>query len=164
MPIGLGRIEVRDSLDELNNHESARPRKGLAVVACMDCRLDVETVLGLEPGDAHVIRNAGGILTDVVRRSLLLSQRSLGTRSIALVHHTDCGLLGVDEDDYLTGVENEVGVRPDFELGSFTDVVADVREAIQRLVADPIVPHTDDVVGYVYDVDTGALDEVGRSD
>ena len=135
----------------------------LAVVACMDCRLDVETVLELEPGDAHVIRNAGGILTDDVRRSLLLSQRSLGTRSIALVHHTDCGLLGVDEDDYLAGVENEVGVRPDFELGSFTDVVADVREAIERLVADPIVPFTDDVVGYVYDVDTGALDEVGRT-
>ena len=154
---------MTDSVDESTDHGSARPRSALAVVACMDCRLDVDTGLGLDPGDAHVIRNAGGILTDDVRRSLLLSQRSLGTRSIALVHHTDCGLLGVDEDNYLAGVEKEVGVRPDFALGSFTDVVADVQLAIERLVADPIVPFTDDVVGYVYDVETGALDEVGRS-
>ncbi|MGI9608193.1 MAG: beta-class carbonic anhydrase [Acidimicrobiales bacterium] len=136
---------------------SARPSEAVAVVACMDCRLDVETALGLEPGEAHVIRNAGGVLTDDVRRSLLLSQRSLGTRKIVLLHHTDCGLHGVDEERYLDEVELEVGERPDFTLGSFDDAHADVREMARRLVEDPIVPHTDDIVGWVYDVETAEL-------
>ena len=126
----------------------------------MDCRLDVETVLGLEPREAHVIRNAGGVITDDVRRSLLLSQRSLGTRLIVLLHHTDCGLQGVDEGRYLADVEAELGHRPDFELGSFEDAFDDVAESMKRLIDDPLVPYTDNVLGYVYDVDTEELHPV----
>ncbi len=137
-----------------------KPSKQLAVVACMDCRLDVEAILDLEVGQAHVIRNAGGVLTDDVRRSLLLSQRSLGTRSIVLLHHTDCGLQGVDEERYLADVEVEFGARPDFALGAFDDPAEDVRAAIAQLRRDPLVPFTDDVVGYVYDVNTGMLDRI----
>ena len=137
------------------------PSKRLAVVACMDCRLDVETILELDGGEAHVIRNAGGVLTDDVRRSLMLSQRSLGTRSIVLLHHTDCGLQGVDEERYLADVEAELGERPAFPLGAFEDAAADVRMAMTRLRADRLVPFTDDIVGYVYDVDSGELERVG---
>ena len=140
------------------------PSRQLAVVACMDCRLDVETILELEVGHAHVIRNAGGVLTDDVRRSLMLSQRSLGTRSIVLLHHTDCGLQGVDEERYLADVEAELGSRPDFELGAFDDAAADVRTAIARLRRDPLVPFTDDIVGYVFDVVTGELERVDSDD
>lgn len=136
---------------------TSRPTARVAVVACMDCRLDVETILALAPGEAHVIRNAGGVLTDDVRRSLLLSQRSLGTRRIILLHHTDCGLHGVDEERYLEEVEAELGQRPGFELGAFDDAATDVAEAIADLRGDPLVPHTDDIVGYVYDVVTGEL-------
>jgi len=123
----------------------------------MDCRLDVGEILDIGPGEAHVFRNAGGILTDDVRRSLLLSQRSLGTRRIVLLHHTDCGLHGVDEDRYLAEVEAELGERPGFSLGAFDDPAADVARAIVDLRRDPLVPYTDDIVGYVYDVETGEL-------
>ena len=144
---------------------TSKPSARLAVVACMDCRLDVETVLELAPGEAHVIRNAGGVLTDDVRRSLLLSQRSLGTPRIVLLHHTDCGLHGVDEERYLDEVEAELGQRPRFALGAFEDAASDVAEAIADLRGDPLVPYTEDVVGYVYDVVTGDLAVVdGASD
>ena len=136
---------------------SPLPKKNLAVVACMDCRLDVETILDLEHGDAHVIRNAGGVLTDDVRRSLLLSQRALGTRTIALIHHTDCGLQGVDEEALFAEIEAEVGQRPDFSLASFEDAADDVRQMKRSLIDDPIVPYTDDVRGYVFDVETHEL-------
>lgn len=135
----------------------ASPDKKLAVVACMDCRLDIETILGLETGDAHIIRNAGGVLTDDVRRSLLLSQRALGTRKIALVHHTDCGVQGLDQEALFAEVEGEAGERPNFELESFDDAADDVRAMKQRLIDDPIIPHTDDVDAYVYDVENHTL-------
>lgn len=138
----------------------AQPSKRLAVVACMDCRLDVEEILDIGPGEAHVFRNAGGVLTDDVRRSLLLSQRSLGTRRIVLLHHTDCGLHGVDEARYFDDVEAELGRRPDFALGAFDDPALDVARAIADLRRDPLVPYTDDIVGYVYDVESGELVEV----
>lgn len=139
---------------------SSKPSKQLAVVACMDCRLDVEEILGIGPGEAHVFRNAGGVLTDDVRRSLLLSQRSLGTRRIVLLHHTGCGLHGVDEERYFDEVEAELGWRPSFTLGAFDDPASDVARMIAQLRADPLVPHTDDIVGYVYDVESGELVQV----
>jgi len=136
------------------------PRRQLAVVACMDARLDVTAALGLANGDAHVIRNAGGVVTDDVIRSLALSQRTLGTREIVLVHHTGCGLQGVDEAGFRRQVAEEVGVTPPWSLDGFDDVDEDVRQSIRRLQQSAFVPHTDHVRGFVYDVDTGALREV----
>ena len=137
-----------------------KPTKGLAVVACMDCRLDVRAVLDIGDDEAHIIRNGGGVITDDVIRSLCLSQRSLGTRTIALVHHTDCGLEGLDPESFYAGLEAEVGVRPSWELLSFEDAADDVRASIRMLEASPFVPHTDDIQGYVYDVASGDLRSV----
>lgn len=138
-----------------------RPRRRLAVVACMDSRMDLFALLGLEVGDAHVIRNAGGIVTDDVIRSLCLSQRLLGTRQIVLVHHTDCGLEGVDDEEFSATLEEEVGEKPAWEAGGFTDAFEDVRASIRRIAASPFIPHRDTVAGFVYDVDTGRLEPVG---
>lgn len=136
------------------------PARKLAIVACMDARLDVTAALGLRNGDAHVIRNAGGVVTDDVIRSLALSQRALGTREIILVHHTRCGLQGVDEAGFRRQVQAETGVTPPWSLDGFDDVEEDVRQSIRRLRNSPFVPHTDHVRGFVYDVDTGRLAEV----
>ena len=133
----------------------------MAVVACMDCRLDVRTALGLADYEAHIIRNAGGVITDDVVRSLCLSQRSLRTRKIVLVQHTKCGLEAVDSESFFADLERELGTRPSWELLSFDDVVANVRESIAILQANPFVPYTDDIVGYVYDVDSGEMHLVG---
>jgi carbonic anhydrase len=136
------------------------PARHLAVVACMDSRMDVFKILGLANGEAHLLRNAGGVITDDVIRSLCLSQRSLGTREIVLLHHTDCGLQKVTEDSFKSQLEAEVGVRPHWALDAFADPYADVRQSIQRLLLTPFIPHKDHIRGFVYDVDDGLLHEV----
>ena len=139
----------------------ASPGRRLAVVACMDARLDVREILGLAGGEAHIVRNAGGVVTDDVIRSLCLSQRHLGTREIILLHHTDCGLEGLDEPSFKAELEAELGVAPDWALESFSDPFADVRRSVRRLVDSPFVAHADHISGFVYDVATGALHRVG---
>jgi carbonic anhydrase len=138
----------------------ARPTRRLAVVACMDARIDVAAALGLADGEAHVIRNAGGVVTDDVVRSLCLSQRALGTREVLLVHHTGCGLQTVTEDGFKAELEAELGVKPGWSVEAFTDPRADVRQSIARLRLTPFLPHKDHIRGFVYDVATGLLDEV----
>jgi len=136
------------------------PARHVAVVACMDARLNPYGLLGLTEGDAHVIRNAGGVVTDDVLRSLTISQRLLGTREIVLIHHTDCGMLTFRDDEFKDGIEAETGQRPRWAAESFPDVAADVRQSLARIHADPFIPDTTAVRGFVYDVATGALDEV----
>ena len=140
------------------------PRRNLAIVACMDSRMDVFELLGLAHGDAHVIRNAGGVITDDVIRSLCLSQRYLGTREIVLLHHTDCGLQRVTDDQLKAELEAEIGIKPWWALESFTDPFADTLQSMRRLNMTPFVPHKDFVRGFVYDVDTGLLHEVTLED
>jgi carbonic anhydrase len=139
---------------------AAPPARGVAVVACMDARLIPSQVLGLEPGDAHVIRNAGGIVTDDTIRSLAISQRKLGTTEIVLIHHTRCGMLGLDDAAFRRELTSESGVDPAWDAGGFDDLEGSVRESIARIKASPFIPHTDDVRGFVYDVETGELREV----
>jgi carbonic anhydrase len=136
------------------------PAKHVAVLACMDARLDVHKILGLDEGDAHVIRNAGGVATDDAIRSLVISQRLLGTSEIVLIHHTDCGMLTFKDDDVKSKIESEVGIRPAFALEAFGDVEADVRQSIARIEASPFIPNKASVRGFVYDVRTGRLNEV----
>jgi carbonic anhydrase len=136
------------------------PAKKLAVIACMDARLDVHKILGLEEGDAHVIRNAGGVVTDDAIRSLTISQRLLGTEEVVLIHHTDCGMLTFRDDDVKQQVQEEVGIRPHFALEAFSDLEEDVRQCIRRIQASPFIPKRDKVRGFVYDVFTGRLQEV----
>lgn len=136
------------------------PSRRLAVVACMDSRMDVFQILGLANGEAHIIRNAGGVITDDVIRSLCLSQRSLGTREVVLVHHTDCGLQKVDEAEFKAELEAELGIKPWWALESFQDPHADVAQSIRRLRMTPFVPYKDHVRGFVYDVTTGTIEEV----
>ena len=138
---------------------SPEPAKRVAVVACMDTRLDVLGALGLEVGDAHVIRNAGGIVTDDVVRSLVLSQRRLGTTAIVLLHHTKCGVEGLDDAELRRELVFDVGRAPDWQPGGFDDAVADAAESVARLRACPYLPARDDIRGFVYDVDTGRLVE-----
>lgn len=135
------------------------PKRQLAVVACMDSRIDTFAVLGLGNGDAHIIRNAGGVITDDVIRSLCLSQRLLGTREVILVHHTDCGLQKVVEADFRAELEAEVGVKPWWSLETFNDPYADVTQSMARLRMTPFLPHKDDIRGFVYDVADGILRE-----
>lgn len=136
------------------------PGKKVAVLACMDARLDPARALGLEEGDAHVVRNAGGVVTDDAIRSLTISQRLLGTEEITLVHHTDCGMLTFSDDEVKAQIASETGIRPPFALEAFPDLDEDVRQSIARIKASPFVPHTDSVRGFVYDVKTGSLREV----
>ena len=126
----------------------------------MDARLNVYGMLGLEEGDAHVIRNAGGVITDDEIRSLAISQRLLGTREIILIHHTDCGMLTFTDDELKGQIQQEVGIKPEFALESFTDLEEDVRQSIRRIQASPFIPHKDSVRGFVYEVETGSLREV----
>lgn len=137
----------------------ARPVLGVAVVACMDARLDLHDALGLELGDCHTIRNAGGVVTDDVIRSLTISQRALGTKSVVLIHHTSCGLESLTEE-FRHELELEVGQRPAWAVESFRDVDQDVRQSMQRVRTSPFLLHTDDVRGFVFDVTTGLLREV----
>jgi carbonic anhydrase len=136
------------------------PKRQLAIVACMDSRIDTFAILGLGNGDAHIIRNAGGVVTDDVIRSLTLSQRALGTREIILMHHTDCGLQKVTEDGFNAGLMEELGVRPSWSVEAFVDPYADTRQSMKRLEYSPFILHKDHIRGFVYDVTTGRLDEV----
>ncbi len=137
-----------------------RPRRKLAIVACMDSRMDIFQMLGLGHGEAHIIRNAGGVVTDDVVRSLVLSQRSLGTREIILIHHTNCGLQAVSEDEFKAEIEAEVGIKPWWALECFTDPYRDVRQSMNRLRNSPFVKHKEHIRGFVYDVADGKLNEV----
>ena len=137
----------------------AQPVLKVAIVACMDARIDLHAALGLNLGDCHTIRNAGGVVTDDVIRSLTISQRALGTRSIVLIHHTGCGLLGLTED-FRHELELEVGQRPAWAVEAFKDLDQDVRQSIQKVRTSPFLPHTDDVRGFVFDVRTGLLREI----
>ena len=136
------------------------PARGVAVVACMDARLDVHKILGLQEGDAHVIRNAGGVITDDEIRSLTISQRLLGTREIILIHHTDCGMLTFSDDELKAQIHEDVGLKPHFSMESFSDLEEDVRQSIARIQASPFVPHKQSVRGFIYEVETGRLREV----
>ncbi|MET0664260.1 MAG: carbonic anhydrase [Acidimicrobiales bacterium] len=137
------------------------PGKKVAVLACMDARLDPAKVLGLDEGDAHVIRNAGGVVSEDAVRSLVISQRLLGTEEIVLIHHTDCGMLTFDDNSVKDQIEVDTGLRPNFALEAFPDADADVRQSIARIQANPFIPKKDQVRGFVYEVETGKLREVG---
>jgi carbonic anhydrase len=162
-------MRITDSLI-INNESYARtfekgelplpPAGKLAVLACMDARLDPAKILGLQEGDAHVIRNAGGVVSDDAIRSLAISQNLLGTEEIILIHHTDCGMLTFTDDELADKLEAETGNRPQWRAHAFPDLEQDVRDSVQRIKDDPFVPHTDSVRGFVYEVETGRLREV----
>jgi carbonic anhydrase len=137
-----------------------RPSRHAAIIACMDSRMKISGLLGMGDGESHVIRNAGGVVTDDVIRSLAVSQRLLGTTEIILIHHTDCGLQKITDEGFKREVEAETGVRPPWAVEAFTDAAADVRHSIGRLKASPFVPHKDAIRGFVFDVATGRLNEV----
>lgn len=141
-------------------HLDVRPSRELAVVTCMDSRLDVFAALGLENGEAHVLRNAGGVITDDVIRSLAISQRLLGTREVMLIHHTDCGMEKISDDGFRAELQEQTGVAPAFAIESFGDVEADVRQSILRVRRSAFLPNREAVRGFVYDVDTHRLREV----
>jgi len=147
-----------------SHHLDVRPRRRLAVVTCMDSRLDVFAALGLQDGEAHVLRNAGGVITDDVIRSLAVSQRRLGTRAVMLIHHTDCGMQALTDDGFRAELQEATGVAPAFAIESFTDVEADVRQSVRRVRRSPFLLHTDLVRGFVYDVDSHRLREVDVAD
>jgi carbonic anhydrase len=136
------------------------PGKKVAVVACMDARLNPYGALGLEEGDAHVIRNAGGVVTDDEIRSLAISQRLLGTEEIILIHHTDCGMLTFHDDDFKAQVQEDTGIKPEWAVEAFDDLDEDVRQSIARIKASPFIPKKDSIRGFVYEVETGRLREV----
>jgi carbonic anhydrase len=136
------------------------PGKGVAVLACMDARLDVYRLLGLQEGDAHVIRNAGGVVTDDAIRSLTISQRLLGTTEVILVHHTDCGMLTFADDAFKADIQSDTGIKPHWSPEAFSDLEQDVRQSIARIKTSPFVPNKDSVRGFVFDVGTGKLTEV----
>ena len=165
-----------DTIDELvaNNrafadglpeqHLDVRPQRKLAIVTCMDSRLDVFAALGLGHGEAHVLRNAGGVITDDVIRSLAISQRKLETRDVMLIHHTDCGMQKLTDDGFRAELQEATGTAPAFAIESFSDADADVRQSILRVRRSEFVPHRDNVRGFVYDVDTHRLREVTAQD
>lgn len=136
------------------------PSKHIAVLACMDARLNVYGALGLNEGEAHVIRNAGGVVTEDEIRSLAISQRLLGTKEIVLIHHTDCGMVTFTDADFKASIEAETGIRPAWAAEAFTDAAEDVKQSIHRILASPFIPHKDSVRGFVFDVATGKLNEV----
>jgi carbonic anhydrase len=143
-----------------DKHLDVEPSRRLAIVTCMDSRLDVFAALGLRDGEAHVLRNAGGVITDDVIRSLAVSQRRLGTTEVMLIHHTNCGLETITDDGFRAELQEATGVAPAFAIESFVDVEADVRQSILRVRRSTFLPHRDRVRGFVYDVDTHRLDEV----
>jgi carbonic anhydrase len=161
-------VSVTDELLE-NNQRYAEsfhgplpmpPARHLAVLACMDARLNVYALLGLAEGEAHVIRNAGGVITDDEIRSLAISQRLLGTNEIILIHHTDCGMLTFADDAFKAAILAETGIKPPWAAESFTDLDVDVRQSIARIKASPFVPHSDAVRGFVFEVESGRLREI----
>ena len=136
------------------------PARKVAVIACMDARLNVYGALGLTEGDAYVIRNAGGVVTDDAIRSLAISQRLLGTEEIILIHHTDCGMLTFTDDEFKNSIEQEIGIKPEWAAESFSDLETDVRQSIARIKASPFIPRKDSIRGFIYEVETGRLREV----
>jgi carbonic anhydrase len=136
------------------------PAKKIAIVTCMDARLSPYVMLGLEEGDAHVIRNAGGVVTDDEIRSLAISQRLLGTDEVMVIHHTDCGMLTFSDDDFKRQIQDDTGVKPPWAAEAFPDLEEDVRQSVARIRSSPFVPNTDSVRGFVYEVETGRLREV----
>ena len=136
------------------------PARKIAVLACMDARLNPYGILGLKEGDAHVIRNAGGVVTDDEIRSLAISQRLLGTEEIILIHHTDCGMLTFTDDDFKRAIQDEIGIKPEWAAEAFGDLDEDVRQSVARIQASPFIPRKDSVRGFVYEVETGRLREV----
>ena len=136
------------------------PARKVAIVACMDARLNPYGLLGLEEGDAHVIRNAGGVITDDEIRSLAISQRLLGTEEIMLIHHTDCGMLTFTDEQFREQIREDTGLKPQWTAECFADVADDVSQSIARIQASPFIPHKSAIRGFVYDVETGRLDEV----
>jgi carbonic anhydrase len=161
-------MSVTDQLLENNEKYAAGfsgplplpPSKHIAVLACMDARLDVYRILGLDEGESHVIRNAGGVVTDDEIRSLAISQRLLGTREIVLIHHTDCGMLTFTDEDFAATLQEETGQAPSWSAEAFTDLDEDLRSSLARIRESPYVPHTDQVRGFVFDIATGRLREV----
>jgi len=151
---------LRRAEPQTNFGVAAPPRLGVAIVTCMDARIDPARLFGLGPGEAHVIRNAGGVVTDDVIRSLLVSQRMLGTRAVMLIHHTRCGGLGLQEEAVKAQLAAEVGMRPAFALEGFSDLDDDVRQSMVRVRTNPFLPHRDAVRGFVLDIDDGRLREV----
>src|SRR5437764_14125377 len=141
-----------DYADRFSGPLPLPPSKHVAVVACMDARIDVYRVLGLNEGEAHVIRNAGGVVTEDEIRSLAISQRLLGTREIILIHHTDCGMLTFTDDDFKAAIQAETGIKPGWSAEAFDDLDADVRQSVARIKASPFIPHKDSVRGFVFDV------------
>lgn len=139
------------------------PSRHVAVVACMDARLNVYGALGLQEGEAHVIRNAGGVITEDEVRSLAISQRLLGTKEIILIHHTDCGMLTFSDDDFKASIVEDTGLRPSWAAESFSNEYEDVAQSMKRVKASPYIPHTDQVRGFVFNVATGVLEEVTAS-
>ena len=169
----MPRVDVIDELVANNRafaatlpdqHLDVRPSRRLAIVTCMDSRLDVFAALGLRDGEAHVLRNAGGVITDDVIRSLAVSQRRLGTREVMLVHHTDCGMQTLTDDGFRAELQEATGVAPAFAIESFSELDADVRQSILRVRRSSFLPHRDLVRGFVYDVDTHRLREIGVDD
>jgi carbonic anhydrase len=136
------------------------PARKVAIVACMDARLNPYGLLGLSEGDAHVIRNAGGVITDDEIRSLAISQRLLGTDEVILIHHTDCGMLTFTDDEFKRSIQDETGIKPEWAVETFTDLDEDVRQSVARVKASPFIAHKDSVRGFVYEVETGHLREV----
>jgi carbonic anhydrase len=136
------------------------PARKVAVLACMDARLNPYALLGLQEGDAHIIRNAGGVVTDDEIRSLSISQRLLGTEEIILIHHTDCGMLTFTDDAFKRAVQDDVGIKPEWAAEAFDDLDEDVRQSVARIKASPFIPRKDSVRGFVYEVETGRLREV----
>ena len=136
------------------------PARKVAVLACMDARVNPYGILGLHEGDAHIIRNAGGVVTDDEIRSLAISQRLLGTEEIILIHHTDCGMLTFTDDDFKRSIQDDVGIKPEWAAEAFPDLDEDVRQSIGRIKASPFIPRKDSVRGFVYEVETGRLREV----
>ena len=147
-----------------DRHLDVAPSRRLAIVTCMDSRLDVFAALGLSDGEAHVLRNAGGVITDDVIRSLAVSQRKLGTTEVMLIHHTDCGMQKLTDDGFRAELMEATGVAPSFAIESFTDVEGDVRQSVLRVRRSTFIPHRDSVRGFVYDVDSHRLDEVTVGD
>ena len=143
---------------------AAKPSRGLAVVTCMDARIDVLAALGLSSGEAHVLRNAGGVVSDDVIRSLAISQRKLGTREVMLIHHTNCGMETISDEGFSTELQEETGLAPDFPIESFADAESDVRASIEKVRHSPFLPHRDEVRGFVYDVADGRLREIHADD
>lgn len=136
------------------------PTRKLAILTCMDCRIDIAAAIGLQRGDAHVLRNAGGVVTDDTIRSLAISQRKLGTREVMVVHHTDCGMQKITDEEFRAELEREAGAAPEFPIGAFADLEDSVRESVRRLRESPFLLHRDAVRGYVYDVDAHQVREI----